>query len=299
MSSREERAAAFIRRMNAERVDIELHDRLSVSLPLAWLALQGVLFLAASMICSCCALSSYLWGSESPYLTLPPLGLPAARATDVYPGTSTPTIPPSGLSTATIARTRTPPAATAILPTQITSVPPLAGTAVPGTPTPSLPPPSVLEAISPSPISALTPTSRPPEEPTRSLSLQPTSAVSPSIPTGTPQSVSFSTDLRITQVVRTSPLVFSDDEEHIVIENGGAKDQDMARWMITNDRLDTYRFPAGFVLPAGASVRVWTKSGTDTETDLYWGSEKEVWGGQGGTAYLRDRSGTLMALLHW
>jgi hypothetical protein len=291
-SSREERAAAFVRRMNAEQVDIELHDRLSISLPLAWLALQGVLFLAASMICSCCALSSYLWGSESPYLTLHSLGLPAAAGTDAHPGTSTVTIPPSGLSTATIARTRTP-VATAIVPTQTTSVPPPAGTVVFGTPTPS-----VREALSPSPVSTLTPPSRPSEEPTRSLSLQPTSAVSPSMPTSTPQSVSFSSDLRIAQVVRTSLLSFSDDGEHIVIENGG-KDQDMARWMITNDRLDTYRFPVGFVLPAGASVRVWTKSGTDTETDLYWGSEKAVWADQGGTAYLREPSGTLVALLHW
>jgi hypothetical protein len=306
-SSREERAAAFVRRMNAERVDIELHDRLSISLPLAWLALQGVLFLAASMICSCCALSSYLWGSESPYLTLPSLGLPAAAVTDARLGTSTPTISPSRLSTATIARARTPvattghtgtPVATAIVPTRTASVPPPAGTVVPGAPTPSLSTPSVLEALSPSPISSLTPTSGPSEEPTRSLSLQPTSAFSPSMPTSTPQSVSFSTDLRIAQVVRTSLLSLSDDEEHIVIENGG-KDQDMARWMITNDRLDTYRFPEGFVLPAGASVRVWTKSGTDTETDLYWGSEKAVWGGHGGTAYLREPSGTLVALLHW
>jgi hypothetical protein len=119
------------------------------------------------------------------------------------------------------------------------------------------------------------------------------------MPTGTPQSVSFSTDLRIAQVVRTSLLSLSDDEEHVVIENGGTQDQDMARWTITNERLDTYRFPVGFVLPAEASVRVWTKSGTDTETDLYWGSEKAVWDGRSGTAYLRDLSGTLVALLHW
>jgi hypothetical protein len=111
--------------------------------------------------------------------------------------------------------------------------------------------------------------------------------------------VSFSTDLRIAHVERTSFLSFSEDEEHIVIENGGDKDQDMTRWTVTNDRLDTYRFPDGFVILAGTSVRVWTKRGTDTETDLYWGNEKEVWSDNSGTAYLRNPSGTLMALLHW
>jgi hypothetical protein len=135
--------------------------------------------------------------------------------------------------------------------------------------------------------------------PTPSPSLQPTSPFSPSVPTDTPQSLSFSTDLRIAHVERTSFLPFSEDEEHIVIENGGDKDQDMTRWTITNDRLDTYRFPADFVIRAGTSVRVWTESGTDTETDLYWGNEKEVWSGNSGTAYLRNPSGTLVALFHW
>ena len=292
MRSREERAAAFVRRMNAERVEIKLHNRLALSLPLAWLLLQAILFLAASMICSCCALSSYLWGSESPYLTLPPFGQFAATATAARADTPTRTISPSGLATATTVHTRTL-VATAVYtdaPTQTTAASLPVETVGPGTPTPSLPPPSVLE---------LTPTLGPPGPPTRSPSPQPTSSFSPSVPTGTPQSLSFSTDLRIAHVERTSFLSFSEDEEHIVIENGGDKDQDMTQWTITNDRLDTYRFPAGFVIRAGASVRVWTKSGTDTETDLYWGNEKEVWSGNSGTAYLRNPSGMLMALLHW
>jgi hypothetical protein len=291
MRSREERAAAFVRRMNAERAEIKLHNRLMLSLPLAWLVLQAVLFLAASMICSCCALSSYLWGRESPYLTLPSLGQLAVTATAARAGTPTRTIFPSGLATATTVHTRTPaavgvytdaPTATMIASTRTSAAPFPVETVMPGTPTPSL----------------LTPTSGA-SAPTRSPSPQPTPPISPSVPTGTPQSLSFSTDLRIAHVERSSFLSFSEDGEYIVIENTGDTDQDMTRWTITNDRLDTYRFPAGYAIRARASVRVWTKSGTDTETDLYWGNEKEVWNSSSGTAYLRNPSGTLMALLHW
>jgi hypothetical protein len=89
------------------------------------------------------------------------------------------------------------------------------------------------------------------------------------------------------------------DEEYVVIENRGTGDQDMAGWTLNNDELSTYRFPDGFSLRGGASVRVWTKSGKDTDVALYWGNDEGVWDNESGVAYLRDRSGTLIDVLDW
>ena len=68
----------------------------------------------------------------------------------------------------------------------------------------------------------------------------------------------------------------------------------MTDWTINNNKLVTYRFPDGFVLPSGSSVRVWTKHGTDTNVELYWRSEEEIWGDDDGVAYLRDHTETLI-----
>ena len=54
-----------------------------------------------------------------------------------------------------------------------------------------------------------------------------------------------------------------------------------------------YTFPV-FTLNAGASVQVWTGSGTNTSTDLYWGSGNAVWNNTGDTATLKDDTGTLV-----
>ncbi len=73
----------------------------------------------------------------------------------------------------------------------------------------------------------------------------------------------------------------------------------MTGWTLNNNQLDTYRFPDDFILRSGTSVRVWSRSDTDTDVDLYWGSEKEIWGNDGGVVYLRDHTGTLIDTLGW
>jgi cardiolipin synthase len=79
--------------------------------------------------------------------------------------------------------------------------------------------------------------------------------------------------------------------EYVQIENFGAPAADMTDWTLRDDANHVYTFPT-FTLNAGASVRVWTKAGTDTATDLYWGSGSAVWTNTGDCAYLRDSGGT-------
>ena len=87
--------------------------------------------------------------------------------------------------------------------------------------------------------------------------------------------------------------------EYVLIENRGAGSQDMTCWALYDEQSHAYFFPANFILAGGASVHVWTKSGTDTATELYWGLDDPVWGNQGDTAYLRDNTGAVIDSLAW
>ncbi len=119
-------------------------------------------------------------------------------------------------------------------------------------------------------------------------------------PTDTPTPTTTPSDLRIASV-EYSPAGSDLDGEYVQIENLGEGDQDMTNWLLTDDDYHYYRFPDDFVLPGGdtASVKVWTKSGSDTSDDLYWGLNDPVWGNQGDTAHLWDNDWNLIDSLTW
>jgi hypothetical protein len=67
----------------------------------------------------------------------------------------------------------------------------------------------------------------------------------------------------------------------------------MTGWTLSDAAAHIFTFPA-FTLEARATVNVWTKGGTDTSTDSYWGSGAAIWNNTGDTAYLRDDQGSLV-----
>jgi hypothetical protein len=77
--------------------------------------------------------------------------------------------------------------------------------------------------------------------------------------------------------------------EYVVIENQGTANENMTGWKLKNEENDTFRFPI-FILKAGSGVTVLTREGTNTETDLFWGSETPIWNNQGDCATLKDES---------
>ncbi|NJE06186.1 lamin tail domain-containing protein [Thermococcus sp. M36] len=87
--------------------------------------------------------------------------------------------------------------------------------------------------------------------------------------------------------------------EYVLITNEGSADVDMGGWKLMDESNHVYTFPAGFILKAGASVKVHTGEGTDTETDLYWGRKQAVWNNDGDTAYLYDAEGNLVDSCSW
>jgi hypothetical protein len=69
----------------------------------------------------------------------------------------------------------------------------------------------------------------------------------------------------------------------------------MAGWTLGDEDRHTYTFPAGVTLPARGTLRVWTKTGNDTASDLYMGRGAAIWTNTGDTATLRNQYGGVVA----
>ncbi len=83
-------------------------------------------------------------------------------------------------------------------------------------------------------------------------------------------------------------------EEYIEIKNTSSNGVDMKEWAIKADWSgERYVFP-DFTLGGGKTVKVWSKVGTDTSTNLYWNLSTEVWKDTHDTAYLRDDNNDLV-----
>jgi len=82
------------------------------------------------------------------------------------------------------------------------------------------------------------------------------------------------------------------NDEYVDFENSGSESQDMTGWTVEDEAGNSYQFPDGFTLDAGATVRLHSGDGTDSSTDLYWGGSY-IWNNSGDTCYLYDSSGSL------
>ena len=68
-------------------------------------------------------------------------------------------------------------------------------------------------------------------------------------------------------------------DERVVIQNNGSQQLVLTGWYLADNQGITYTFPQfpQLTLYPGAKVQVYTKSGTDTLPDLYWGRSTPVW----------------------
>jgi len=296
---------------NLQSLTPNLHRPIGGGLSVSWLELQVILFFIACLICSCCSLSAYAWGRLGPRLvgatptrTLRPIRTatptPAATGAETHTSTSTPVRTPTPTGTP-VAATPTQPATPGPTLQSPLATPTLAPTPAPtptplptSTHTPQPAPATVTPTLTPGPsprgrgeTPAHTPT------PTESPQQSPTPSHTPT-PTESPSPTPAPSDVYIAHVEHTPPL----EGEYALIENRGAGNQDMTGWTLSDDDWHTYFFPAGFVLPGGASVYVWTKSGLDIESDLYWGRDSAAWGSQD-IAYLRDNTAAVVDSLGW
>ena len=80
-------------------------------------------------------------------------------------------------------------------------------------------------------------------------------------------------------------------DEYVVFENAGDEPIELSGWTVEDEADHRYEFPQGVTLDAGARVTLRTGSGTDTDTDLYWGAGSPIWNNGGDTVILSNADG--------
>jgi len=137
--------------------------------------------------------------------------------------------------------------------------------------------------------------------PTPTFTRTPTATATVPAPTNTPTPTRTPTrtptspapaNVRITYILYDPPS--GTLEEYVRIQNLGGTAQNMTSWTLRDASAHVYTFPA-FTLAVGAQVQVWTKSGTNNSTNLYWGSAQAIWNNTGDTAQLRNAGGTIIS----
>lgn len=83
----------------------------------------------------------------------------------------------------------------------------------------------------------------------------------------------------------------NENDEYIVFKNTGESALDLSGWTVSDEADHTYTVPSGFTLAAGATVTLYTGSGQDTSSELYWGSDAAIWNNGGDTIYVRTEAG--------
>jgi micrococcal nuclease len=84
------------------------------------------------------------------------------------------------------------------------------------------------------------------------------------------------------------------NDEYIIFENTGEDAINLGRWTVADAVGATYQVPTGFTLKSGDTVTLYTGSGNNSDTELYWGAERAVWNNGGDTITLKDGSGTVV-----
>lgn len=81
-------------------------------------------------------------------------------------------------------------------------------------------------------------------------------------------------------------------DEFVTLENAGDDAVDLGGWTVADEAAHVYEVPEGFTLAAGSQLRLYTGSGTDSSTELYWGQSRAVWNNGGDTVTLADATGS-------
>jgi len=85
------------------------------------------------------------------------------------------------------------------------------------------------------------------------------------------------------------------NDEYAEFENTGEEDVDLTGWTVEDDAGHVFVFPKGVTLAAGATVRLRSGTGSNTESDLYWGSNRPIWNNRDDTVSVYDAERNLIA----
>lgn len=86
----------------------------------------------------------------------------------------------------------------------------------------------------------------------------------------------------------------NENDEYIVFENTGETTLDLSGWIVRDTAGHRYQLPNGFTLAPGEQVTLYTGSGTNTDTALYWGSDSAIWNNGGDTIIVENDEGNVV-----
>ena len=138
--------------------------------------------------------------------------------------------------------------------------------------------PEALPTETPLPIDPPTPDGKPRDD----VSIAPTETPTP-VPTATAPPIG---EVRVTI---STVLGYGEVEEEVVTILNEGPGVNLSGWKLSGSTVDDYNFPNLF-LWNGGSVRIHTKTGTNTPSDLYWGQSEPRWF-SGDTVSLIDAAG--------
>jgi hypothetical protein len=86
----------------------------------------------------------------------------------------------------------------------------------------------------------------------------------------------------------------SRNAEWVQVRNVTGQRKNLAGWTLRDTSSHVFRFPSGFRLGAGASVKVHTGGGSNSAGNLYWHSTEYIWNNAGDRATLKNAGGTVV-----
>ncbi|MFC7070482.1 lamin tail domain-containing protein [Halobaculum lipolyticum] len=84
------------------------------------------------------------------------------------------------------------------------------------------------------------------------------------------------------------------NDEYVVFENTGDSELDLSGWTVADSADHVYTMPEGTTLAPGEQLTLRTGSGSDTETELYWGSSAPIWNNGGDTVTVTADDGSIV-----
>ncbi len=88
------------------------------------------------------------------------------------------------------------------------------------------------------------------------------------------------------------------NDEYLVLKNVGGESINLEGWNVKDKKNHTYVFPHFELLP-NTTVTIHTGFGTNSASDIYWGSGRAIWDNDGDTVYLFDADGILIDTKSW
>lgn len=87
--------------------------------------------------------------------------------------------------------------------------------------------------------------------------------------------------------------------EWFIVKNTGGKAKSLAGWKVRDRTGFVFKFPSGYKLGAGKSVKVHTGKGSNTKSNLYWKQGSYVWNNDGDKATLKNKGGKVIDTCVW